>query len=467
MADFRYSTPALQNDLAGQPQEAAYLDGWSTLIARRFQAEIANLRRILQQEPLFFSELEHTIPANTVTAPVPWVGFPRVLSVLAGGDRRAALDAAERRDSQRIGFEDEALTLPITCEFRQQDEYLEWVPIKKAGVITRFAFTAEGPEYWEYLASVDKDAVLRLYREFTAREVAWSELAWPTDVWVPDPQGQAVQIYAQGDYNPYNKVNLEECAAHLTHPANTLGAEIDLAAKATVLRLDANDELVSERRRLACCSNFGDQNRNSDPTIGLAVNQTVRGGVSLTLADPVGLYIRAFDASRIADSAGNALDGWWSARRGTQGRVLRAELGPPAGCPLTIADVRVGNNEPLHCGGQLAELITMVLYARAVTLGVPEPAAQHCANRCCVKKGSSPESSVLYQVPHNSKLPPGLVNAFPELAPPPMNPFTRRSMGRGMRDPSGGPHGPERPVAPGAPDMPGGPTSPMRPERIP
>jgi hypothetical protein len=433
MADFRFSTPACQNDLAGQPNEAAYLEGWSALIARRFAAAIAGLRRTLQQEPLFFSELEHAIPTGVATAPVPWMGFPRALTMLAGGDRRRALDAAEQRATAQLGYEDEALTRPVACEFRQQDEYVEWVAIRRAGTPVRFAFTAEGPEYWEYLASIDRGAVLKLYCELTGRDVSWAELAWPTDVWVQGPEDHAVRIYAQGDYNPHNKVNLEECAAHLTHPANTLGAEIDLAAKATVQRLDTNDELISERRRLACCSHFGDQNRNSDPTIGLAVNQTVRGGISLTLADPVGLYIRAFDASRVADSAGNALDGWWTVRRGSAGRALRAEFGPPAGSSLTIADVRVGNNEPLTTGGQLAELITMVLYARAVDLDVPEPAPLHCRNRCCVKKGSPPDGSLLVQVPLHSKSPPGTVNAFPELAPPSMNPFTRRTVGRGRR----------------------------------
>lgn len=433
MADFRFSTPAGQNDLAGQPKEAAYLEGWSALIARRFASEIAYLRRTLQQEPLFFSEREHPVPAGVATAPVPWMAFPRVLTMQAAGDRRRALDAAEQRGSAHLGYEDEALTRPITCEFRQQDEYLEWVPIRRAGEVVRFAFTAEGPEYWEHLASVDRGAVLALYRELAGRDVSWTELAWPTDVWVRGAQDHGVRIYEQGDYNPYNKVNLEECAAHLTHPANTLGAEIDLAAKATVQRLDSNDELVSERRRLACCSNFGDQNRNSDPTIGLAVNQTVRGGISITLADPVGLYIRAFDASRIADSAGNALDGWWVARRGGRGRTLRAEFGPPPGSSLTLADVRVGNNEPLTTGGQLAELTTMVLYVRALDLDLPEPAPQRCRNRCCVKRGQPPEASLLDQVPLHGKAPAGMVDAFPELAPAPVNPFTRRTVGRGRR----------------------------------
>lgn len=430
MVEFRYSTPAQHNDLPGHAQEQAYLDGWSVLLAERFRAEIQGLRRTLGEPPLFFSELDHAVAASAATAPVPWVGFPRALTLLANGDREAALAAAEQRGSRLVGFADQALTKRIEHRFRQQDEYLEWVAIKDAGKVVRFAFTAEGPEYWEHLASVDQDVVRRLYCDFTGRQVTWAELSWATDVWVPDADHQPVQIYARGDYNPYNEVNIEECAAHLTHPANTLGAEIDLAAKATVQRLDAHGELVSERRRLACCSNFGDPNRNSDPTIGLTVNQTVRGGTSITLADPVGLYIRAFDASRISDAAGNALEGWWTIKRGGAGHALRAELGPPPGSARSIADVRVGNNEPLTTGGQLAELTTMVLYARALALGVHDPEPHGCPNRCCVTEGVAPERAILDQVPRARACPPGTVNAYPELAAKPVNPFTRRAMGR-------------------------------------
>jgi hypothetical protein len=225
-------------------------------------------------------------------------------------------------------------------------------------------------------------------------------------------------------------VNLEECAAHLTHWANTLTAEIDLAANATVQRVDGQGRLLSERRRLACCSDFGDPNRNSDPTIGLEANQTVRGGTSLTLADPVGLYIQTFDASRISSVSGAALDGWWAPKRGAAGRTLRAEFAPPVGSNLTIADVRVAG-EPLRVGGQLAELTTMTLYVRAANLGVLEPEALDCVARCCVKTGSPAASSLLTHVGNSDSCPPEMSDAFPELAAPAVTPFTRRSVRRG------------------------------------
>jgi hypothetical protein len=431
---FQYAPPAGQNDMAGRPEEQKYLDEWSKLLAQSFRAEIALLEQRLGTTPLFFTELDHTLGASVPVASVPWLGFPRGLLLESNNDRLAALAAAEQRGQQRIGFEDPQLTRPVTRTFRRQDEYLEWVAVKRGGSVVRYAFTAEGPEYWEHLAAIDREAVRRLYQEFTGRDVAWNELAWDTDVWVQS-EGEPVRIYKQGDYDPFNSVNVEECAAHLTHPANTLGAEIDLAAKATVLRTDSQGELLSERRRLACCSDFGDPNRNSDPTIGLAANQTVRGGTSLTLADPVGLYIQAFDTSRVADAAGNALNGWWVVKRPrstSPGRTLRAEFGPPPGSALTLADVRVVG-EPLTSGGQLAELTTMTLFVRAANLGVAEPNAQSCRSRCCVVTGSAPTSSLLTQVRRNASCPPGMSNAFPELAPAPINPFTRREVGRGRR----------------------------------
>jgi hypothetical protein len=430
MATFRYSPPAEQNDFVGNPKEDELLQQWSDTIGAYFNQEIDNLQSLLTQEPLFFSELNRSLADSVPTAAVPWNGFPRNIGLRVNNDRTKQFPLAETREKTVVGYTDSTLSQEILQPYRQQDEYLEWVAIKKGGQVVKYAFTSEGPEYWEFLAAADRTKVLALYQEFTGRDVAWAELAWERDVWGQDRSGTSVRIYEAGSYNPYNTVNVEECAAHLTHPANTLGAEIDLAAKATVQRADRSSNLVSERRRLACCSDFGDPNRNSDPQIGATVNQSVRGGISLTLANPVGLYIQSFDLNRIADKNGDPLADWWKILRGKDGRVLRAEFGPPANSPLTLADVLVGN-EPLTTGGQLAELITMVLYARVTDLNVPEPASRPCKNRCCVAKGKNPTSSLLAPVRINSPCPTGFITAFPELGQPqPLSPFDRRGTGR-------------------------------------
>jgi len=435
MAAFRYDPPATQNDFIGDPKEDELLQKWSDLIGSYFKGEIDNLRNVLGQEPLFFSEVDRPLDSSTPTATVPWNGFPRNIQLRVNFDRANQFQEAEIRGQVPIGFTDRTLSQTIEQPYRQQDEYLEWVPIKRSGRVVKYAFTAEGPEYWEFLAENNRDAVLALYKTFTGRDVDWSEISWDRDVWGRNRSGNPIKIYKIGDYNPYNAVNLEECAAHLTHPANTLGAEIDLAAKATVQRADINGNLVSERRRLACCSNFGDPNRNSDPEIGRQVNLSVRGGVSLTLANPVGLYIQRFDSGRIADKDGNAIPDWWQVVRGKDGRVLRAVFGPPETSQLTLEDVRiVANNETLDFGGQLAELITMVIYARAINVGLLEPSMRRCVNRCCVQKGNAPDRSPLDQVKiDDSCSKDSWVNAFPELGEPqPISPFDRRFIGRGL-----------------------------------
>ena len=441
MSTFRYYPPAEQNDFVGHPQEDKLLQRWSDLIENRFKIEIENLNATLQQEPLFFSEADHQLDGSVLTASVPWNGFPRNIFVLANGDRTKMFTDAETRGNEVIGYTDRTFSQEITQSFRQQDEYLEWVPIKKNGQVVKYAFTAEGPEYWEFLAEADRSVVLALYEQFTGRKVDWDEISWDKDVWVPTREGRPLRIYKIGDYNPYNTVNLEECAAHLTHPANTLSAEINLAARATVQRSDIKGNLVSGRRQLACCSNFGDPNRNSDPQIGATVNQSVRGGISLTLDNPVALYIQRFDSNRISDNSGNALQDWWKIIRGREGRVLRAEFGPPENSQLTLNDVLV-RNDPLTSGGQLAELVTMVIYAKTVNIGVPEPTPRPCRNRCCVKQGSAPDLSFLDQVGINDPCSiNGWVNAFPEIGQPtPLSPFDRRLMGRVQKERSNG-HG--------------------------
>ena len=59
---------------------------------------------------------------------------------------------------------------------------------------------------------------------------------------------------------------------HLTQRANTLGAEINLAARATVLRRDHAGNRITDARRLISSSAFGSPDRSSDPNISQGVN---------------------------------------------------------------------------------------------------------------------------------------------------------------------------------------------------
>ena len=93
-------------------------------------------------------------------------------------------------------------------------------------------------------------------------------------------------MFKKGDYNPYNKWNLSY-AIHLTHPANTLSAEVILASDATVLRMNEDGSPITDSHSLICCADYGGPNRNSDPTIGFRVNSLVRDGHWVSLRNPV------------------------------------------------------------------------------------------------------------------------------------------------------------------------------------
>src|SRR5262249_55579352 len=162
--------------------------------------------------------------------------------------------------------------------------------------------------------------------------------------------------------NPFNIWNTQKGVMHLTHPANTLGAEINLAARSTILRKAGNSTRITDVRRLACCSGFGDANRSSDPTIGQGVNLTVlppqAGAASarVTLANPVGLYMNKIRPGALTDDQGNPLDDWFRFERGVAARGLMAVVEPPAGSPVGFDRVQV-EGVPLERGGQLADVI--------------------------------------------------------------------------------------------------------------
>ena len=102
------------------------------------------------------------------------------------------------------------------------------------------------------------------------------------------------ESFDAGSYNPWNALNLKY-AIHLTHPSNSLGAEVTLARQASLLW--GADGLKTDPSELAACSQYGEINRASDPTIGAAVNGLVRLNRRVTLRNPIGLYIHDLDTT--------------------------------------------------------------------------------------------------------------------------------------------------------------------------
>lgn len=414
---FRYNPPGNWDDLAGRvATRGRFRDQWHDFILGEFKTNIQSLRSPRTQDgiadtpipsPLFFTEAES--PAAVPDGPVPWNGFPLSLERKFPNIQRAWAAADELR--QRGVFDPATRNQIGTLPFRPQDEYCEWYAYKdEGGKVVKYAFTAEPPEYWSRLYSVDKEAVLELYKDLVSRDVQPNDLEFDRDL-IIDGWGQ---VKAR-DYNPWNVWNTDRGVVHLTHPANTLGAEINLAAQATRQRKDANGQLISDVRRLVCCSGYGNPNRSSDPSIGHAANLAVRGGVSLTLSDPVGLYIAGFQSGQITGPDDEPLDHWLRVTRGSPGRGLRAELSPPPGSPFGLEKVKVRGVD-LAFGGQVAQLITMALYVKTVNLGQPAGPVAPCLFRCCKARGSDPARANLSLASRAQSCADGnLEDAFPEL----------------------------------------------------
>jgi hypothetical protein len=343
---------------------------------------------------------------------VPWNGFPRSIWNWFNVDSDPASEAKALAAAEtlrpftlvvrngRLRFERWGAGSPplrfvansnlgaevVPCH-RQQDEYCEWHVDRDRGAIRRISFTCEGPEYWERMAAIDPDLVAALYREHVSPGVQPGDLFWQADVacFNTDTNRYDRTVFQKGTYNPYNVWNTAQGAMHLTHPANTLGAEINLAADATVLRGSVNP-LPGETlpARLICCAAYGGVNRSSDPLIGAGVNALARAGNAVTLSPPVGLYIGHVEIDGLRDPAGAPIpEALRITRASADGSmILRAEVAPPPGAAYTLDRCEFGQR-PLTTGGQIARRVTMVLFGLAKSIPGRAGMAAACATKCC------------------------------------------------------------------------------------
>lgn len=298
---------------------------------------------------------------NPISADViRWKGFPLLINANHPGNKPAAWAEADKLKPAKASN-------GKIVQIRQQDEYLEWhVSRNTSGKITKVSFTCEGPEYWQALARGypvefdlprssgglggarhtnamgDKQKLLSIYQQLVS------------------PQIQLVELLdSNGDYNPYNKWNTTDGAVHLIQPNNTLGAEINIAARATVLR-QKNGQVVTDPNVLINCSGFGQAGRASDPHIGDEVNKLARSGFAITLANPVGLYIDSLETTGWVTPNGKPAAQFWSIIRGTPGMVVHATFEVPAAEGYLVSDIKIGGI-PIQFGGQIAENINMKL----------------------------------------------------------------------------------------------------------
>jgi hypothetical protein len=303
----------------------------------------------------FFNPAAKPIPAGSDDKNVLWSALPTSFDQqFPNRNQRFAFLDAQQPDPQG-GF----LT-------RVQDEYNEWVVIKDADdKIIKVVFTSEPALYYDFMASppdcVDKAAsqalLLSLYHTLTGDQtIPLTEL-----------------FDRDGNYDWFNSWN-NRFAIHMQQGNNTLGAEVNIAARSALRRKDTRTGVIkSGAAELIACGRYGEAQRQSDPSIGATVNEQVRDNRFITLQNPVGLYMTGLDtgAFKTPDNADPAI--CWNVTRGTpaadpnQARIVRAEFFVPPGHNYTVSDIKIGGNS-IRFGAQIAEHIGMRL---GVTVSPP------------------------------------------------------------------------------------------------
>jgi hypothetical protein len=165
-------------------------------------------------------------------------------------------------------------------------------------------------------------------------------------------------------------------AMHLNQHNNTLSAEINIAAQATILR-QKGGVVLTDADALIRCGQYGAPGRASDPHIGSEVNTLARAGYAITLQNPVGLYMEPPDTTGWVSPDGTPAINFWKAFRGAPGMTVRAVFEVPATKRYAIGDIKIGGVN-IQYGGQVAEQITMKLTGFACRQGSKLNPARPC-----------------------------------------------------------------------------------------
>jgi hypothetical protein len=323
--------PGFLTDLDGAQRAA-----WSDWISQQFdEARDRNDPAFVDYGPRlqFFNPLKSTPDADAVERDITWTAFPRIVRIQSVSDRQRWRHADSSRDVQ--------------------DEYCEWSVARDPHTekITRVTFTSEGPEYWRFLASVVPNKVVELYRLYVSADV------------------RPEHLFPNGTYMPSNRWNNSTTngAMHLIQRNNTLSAEIELAAAATIVRTVGGKTLEAEQELIGC-GQYGQPERNSDPHIGAVVNELARAKADITLANPVGLCIAGLSVAGWQTPDGSPASDYWSIVRGTPAKALRAVYEVPAAKGFSVGDITI-DGQKIEFGAQIADFITIKLTGLATRIG--------------------------------------------------------------------------------------------------
>ena len=324
----KFDPPGMLSDLTAEQREL-----WHVSISQLFD-------KVIEGDPeyndgpraQFFNPTKRNEAADKISAKIDWIAFPKGIKTDFTTDEARWQEADRTRDNQ--------------------DEYCEWSVTRDGQKrIIKVTFTCEGPEYWHFLARVNPELVVQHYRKFVSPEVK------------PD------DLFINGKYNPLNKWNNSTTngAMHLVQRNNTLSAEIELAAAASIVRVKKG-KTVTNQGELIRCSQYGVEDRNSDPHIGDRVNKLARDRHLLSLANPVGLYFDRLEPVGWITKDGTPATEFWKIVRGGPDNALRAEFEVPKEKGYTVEDITI-NGTPIRYASQIADFIHIKLTAIAQELG--------------------------------------------------------------------------------------------------
>ena len=320
----RYDTPASLRDFpAGSP----FYDNWHNFIA-------TNLNDVTPGtnggEFYDASRIDVNVLAEHILV---WMAFPRRVLMPRRDDRTAAFIEADRTPGGDVGNR------------FVQDEYCEWrVKRNAAGKITKITFTTESPEYWEEMWAVDRAVVVALYQSLV------------------DPAVVEADLHIGGVYQRRNRWNNADGIAHLMQSINTLSAALDLAqGSATTPQTQITGVAPPPPPLPPAADNYempAVANTSVDPRVVYDVGALVRKPLSVTLREPIGLYITGFDDTGWTKPDGSPVDDYWTIVRGSSGQILRLEYQVPAAAGFVVGDIQIGGR-PIEWGGQIAEHVTV------------------------------------------------------------------------------------------------------------
>lgn len=418
----RFDPPAFLPDFNQIPGQ---LDAWHRAVRNWFDLSIkTDLPLVHGGQFQFYNPSEIDPGGAAIEQAITWNAFPKELLRQYG--RQRALEEADKLwtldryyvDLQAVPVSKARFPALFKTPFRPLDEYCEWRVVRDpiSNKVRRVTFTSEPPEFWYALFGGkmpgddnefpgDQHRLLQLYRELVSPDVQLDDLIAKEDI-----IGPGGPFALKSHYNPYNKWNTTHGIAHLNAPPNSLTAEIQLGADATILRADATGGLLVEPDALICCAGYGGPDRNSDPTIGAAVNALARLGALVTLKNPVGLYMDHIDLSGWAAPDGGDVFEYVRVIRGMPQMIERLVVEVPEERGFTLGDVTIGG-VPIAYGGQIAECITVKL----IGLANPQnPAIVNAPTRCERRCRIDPAYAVSLKRPLkiSEALPPGTEQAY-------------------------------------------------------